>query len=286
LAKHTPLALAVAANVALAIGLLLTSSPAQYLTTTVIRPAQAVLAQVELSGVAELSGTVELTEAGGIVTDSLIRDWRFDDGSGQALTEYVAANNGQLGTTAGVDASDPAWATEGLAFNPTTTENDQVTLGTFFNPGTGGDFSLMVVVHYDTAANNRVAFSQQDGGGTGRSWLGTSGGDQLESFLGGSSRVITSPTIGTGWHTFTVTYDSTADVLYLYLDGANETSFSSLVPESATGLMRFGLSKGDTNDWGDTISYGLFYSKRLVLAEVAQNHAWLKANIGRGITLP
>jgi len=54
-----------------------------------------------------------------IVTDGLVCEYRFDDGSGQVLTDYSGNDyHLQLGSDAeaGGDANDPSWVTEGLSF--------------------------------------------------------------------------------------------------------------------------------------------------------------------------
>ena len=40
----------------------------------------------------------------------MIAQWAFDEGSGQTAADSAGSNDGTLGTTAGVDSSDPAWA--------------------------------------------------------------------------------------------------------------------------------------------------------------------------------
>jgi hypothetical protein len=236
------------------------------------------------SGVAAVSPSLTVE---GLVTDGLISEWKFDEGSGQTLADSVGSNDGTLGTTAGSENEDPAWVTEGLDF-AIGTGDKQVRIPSFFNPGTDGSFSLFIVGHYD-ASNSSVAtlFSQADGPSTGRSWLEINPTDQIRSRIGGGTPTITSPTVSTGWHSFCVTYDGSGN-LRLYLDGGNESLFTSVSPESANGLMRIGISKvAGTGIYNDILSYALFYDKRIVLSEVSQNHTALKAILaGRGVSLP
>src|ERR687897_3703927 len=52
-----------------------------------------------------------------IVQDGLVAEWRFDDGSGQVLTDYSGnGNHGTLGANSSVGADDPTWIPEGLSF--------------------------------------------------------------------------------------------------------------------------------------------------------------------------
>jgi hypothetical protein len=53
-----------------------------------------------------------------------VAEWRFDDGSGQVLTDYVGGFHGRLGSTTGADADDPTWTAQGLNFGG----NDYVSL--------------------------------------------------------------------------------------------------------------------------------------------------------------
>ena len=53
-----------------------------------------------------------------LVTDGLVAEYRFDDGSGQVLTDYSGNDyHLQLGSTSGVDINDPSWVTEGQSFS-------------------------------------------------------------------------------------------------------------------------------------------------------------------------
>jgi hypothetical protein len=50
-----------------------------------------------------------------LVQNGLVAEWRFDDGSGQVLTDHAGGHHGQLGVDAGT-AHDPAWVAGGLSF--------------------------------------------------------------------------------------------------------------------------------------------------------------------------
>jgi hypothetical protein len=52
-----------------------------------------------------------------IVQAGLVVYYRFDEGSGQTLTDHSSnGNSGTLGSTAGADTNDPSWNAEGLSF--------------------------------------------------------------------------------------------------------------------------------------------------------------------------
>ncbi len=51
------------------------------------------------------------------VTTGLIGWWKFNEGTGQVITDYSGnGNHGQLGTTSGADTNDPSWVTGGAQF--------------------------------------------------------------------------------------------------------------------------------------------------------------------------
>lgn len=84
------------------------------------------------------------TPPAGLYATGILREWRFDDGSGQILTDYGPnQRHGQLGTTVGGDAADPAWTAAGLDFDGT---DDHVVLPVTGMPSGNHDFTLQAVV--------------------------------------------------------------------------------------------------------------------------------------------
>lgn len=56
----------------------------------------------------------------GVIRNGLIAYYKFNEGSGQVLRDYSGKGyNGQLGSTAGADASDPTWSSQGLTYTAT-----------------------------------------------------------------------------------------------------------------------------------------------------------------------
>jgi hypothetical protein len=49
-----------------------------------------------------------------ILQDGLVAEWRFDDGAGQQVTDYVGGFHAQLGATASVDSGEPTWSATGV----------------------------------------------------------------------------------------------------------------------------------------------------------------------------
>jgi hypothetical protein len=82
----------------------------------------------------------------GIVQDGLVAEYRFDEGSGQVLTDYSGnGHHGRLGTSGGADADDPNWTSEGLIF--TGANGDHVECDTAGISG-GMARTLIGVAHY------------------------------------------------------------------------------------------------------------------------------------------
>jgi hypothetical protein len=63
-------------------------------------------------------GQVPATEQSGItyltkgLSPVLVARWNFDEGSGQTAGDATGVNDGQLGSTTGVDANDPSWSAD------------------------------------------------------------------------------------------------------------------------------------------------------------------------------
>ena len=80
-----------------------------------------------LTFVAAAMATLVLTSSS--ANAALIANWKLDETSGQVAVDSISSNNGQLGTTAGVDLEDPTINQTGQfakAYNFDSTENDRV----------------------------------------------------------------------------------------------------------------------------------------------------------------
>jgi hypothetical protein len=98
---------------------------------------------------------------GGSGGSSLIAQWAFDEGSGQTAADSAGSNDGTLGTTAGVDSSDPAWACaaggSALDFDGT---DDEVSLsGVTIGNSAAWTISAWIKMGADTA-DQRAIYSE------------------------------------------------------------------------------------------------------------------------------
>lgn len=217
-----------------------------------------------------------------LFTENLVSEWRFDDGSGDTLTDYVGSNDGQLGSAAGADANDPDWVAAGLDF-PTTGDRVQIT-GLTFDPSAGA-WSLSFVGRYDSVqAVDVTLWSQQNGTGTGRSILIIdTTDDTMGSFLSGTETSATQ-TISTGYHHFTLTYNGSGTLTY-YLDGDAGVT-ASATPEAANGAHWIGSNKAGLGEFSDPIAWALYYNAAISEAGNNQNCRHIAAALAaRSVTL-
>lgn len=211
----------------------------------------------------------------GVQQTNLAACWKFDEGSGQTLTDYFNTNDGQLGPTAGSDSEDPTWASTGLEFDDS---NDYVTVPNILNPNT--DFTLMVVFRKDS--NDVTLFHQQDGTGTGRGWLYVDASGNLETFLGNTATEYTSAISNGTWHVGTVRHNS--GTISVILD-TNTPSSASVTVESATGAHIIGIHKAlSLQPFDGGMAWAILYSAALSDSAVNQQVGRLLALVAdRGI---
>ena len=218
-----------------------------------------------------------------IVTAGLIAEWRFDEGAGQVLTDHTGnGHHGQLGSTTGADAADPAWTAQGLSFDG----GDFVEIGDGAGIEGGVARSFLAVVK--TSAAKQFGFE----------WRGDPFNTNFERWAvrRGSGDTVRLEVQGFGFSSglaipastwiFVGGTQSGADTntAVLYLDGASQA-----VTGSATcitdGPIWFGSEQSATVPM--EAAYGLVYNRALSPAEVEQNRQALKSILAaRGITLP
>ncbi len=237
--------------------------------------------------------------AASLVASGLLIEYRFDDGSGTTLTDYVGGFNGTLGTGA---ADRPDWVAAGLDFIPA---NADVVINTTF-PDTNvlGAITICVVANIDTGAafrafigkcltnggsNNPFDFRTSNAatpllilirangsGGVVREYAGqatTLGAYRMYSVVCSDGLVQTAPTFYIG---------SSAQVGSL-VGGGNQ---NGAVTGSSASL-RIGRRPDGAVQMDGIIAYILIYSRALSAGEIAQNYAALQTQLApRGITLP
>ncbi|HOC53867.1 MAG TPA: LamG domain-containing protein [Candidatus Pacearchaeota archaeon] len=158
---------------------------------------------------------------------SLVSEWKLDESNGQNIYDSWNSNSGRLGSTSGVDASDPTWTTNGcakgscLSFDGT---DDYVYLNAFGLSGSKLTFEFWLknsqqsyhqTILGDGSQSNTVGYIfiyRESGGGNivfqfadGTSWRTTS-----SSFFAGADNILVH---------LTITADYTNRILKFYKNG-------------------------------------------------------------------
>ena len=230
-----------------------------------------------------------------LVQDGLIAEWRFDDGSGQQITDY--SGNGfhaQLGTTGSPDSDEPAWSSTGVDCVVSAAANF-ITTNTSAGISGAAPRTVIVVAQCDLAETGFGFFQWVGDGGLDTRWQFHLRGPDAD-FLGWTINsgigfaTSLSPTTNT-WHFLAVTQDNSGldNGLTFYLDASSEASPGFGISIATAGDIVMGplgdsqtgiLKKGK-------FAYALLYDRELSPAEVEQNRQALKSILAsRGITLP
>jgi Concanavalin A-like lectin/glucanases superfamily len=230
-----------------------------------------------------------------ILQDGLIAEWRFDDGSGQQITDY--SGNGfhaQLGTTSGSDTDEPTWSSTGVDCVLSAAEN-LITTGTAAGISGAAARTMIVVAQCDLSELGFGFFQWTGDGGLTTRWqflLRGANADFLGWEINGGIGFTTSlsPTTNT-WHYLAITQDDQGDGdgIVIYLDGASESSPGGGISIDTAGNIAMGpLGAGQTGILKKgKFAYTLLYDRALSPAEVAHNRMALAAILaGRGIMLP
>lgn len=219
-------------------------------------------------------------EALSIIPDGLIAEWRFDEGTGQVLTDYTGnGHHGQLGNTTGSDTADPTWTAQGLSFDG----GDRVACD---NAGISGGVArtLTLVVKTDSQARFGVEWGGTSTNGS-RWTLDRSAAGNLRLDIRGTIFTSTLALPAETW-CFIAATQSGADLntVTLYLDGSAQASGTSGTIDTINPLI-WGQANAVTRIM--EAAYGLVYDRALSPAEVEQNRNALKVILAaRGIMLP
>ncbi|MEM7803194.1 MAG: LamG-like jellyroll fold domain-containing protein, partial [Chloroflexota bacterium] len=117
--------------------------------------------------------------------------------------------------------------------------DDYLKTGFVLNPASS-DFTAALWFKVNDLSVTRSLVQQQDGSGTGRSWLSTNPSGKIETYIGGS-QISSGSTLSTDtWHHAAVTYSG--GTVTLYLDGQVEQAVSR-TPESSNGDLVIGIWK-------------------------------------------
>lgn len=233
-----------------------------------------------LSGLSGLSGVF----GGGFVSSGLVAEYRFDEGSGQVLTDYVGGYHGQLGSGTGADAGDPTWTARGLNFSGGGQYVDLTTLPNL------SSWTIQIVMNAKNpiALTASVAPISRDKNFQ-INWSHPSASFKgAVSFANGSSTYY-SASFGTlvnnTWYCLTGSYASQLLKAYKNRSFANQTATTGTPANEATSA-KMGRLTGLAQDWPGQIAYCLIYNRQLSDAEVAANYDALQARLAsRGVVL-
>jgi hypothetical protein len=206
------------------------------------------------------------------------------------LVFYVDAGNDNSYPGSGTTWSNLAGSNDGTLTNGPTYNSanggsiildgvdDYVTFseGGLSFPNNNDDFTLEVVLKLDAVSPQQTMFQQEDGGGSGRSWLFLRSNNAFSSFLGGSDLLLTSlgtPTVGTVYHVH-VKYES--GVLHIGYNGVWYQSSSRNIDENSTGGFRIGSGKNTSQPTNGNIYCVRVYDRALSASEITQNYNALK----------
>ena len=201
----------------------------------------------------------------GILGDDLLAWFRFDEGSGQVLTDYsLNGNDGELGSTSGSDANDPAWVHDGLDF----ATDDYVTAPNILSPS-ATSFTVLAAVNVTAASIVRGIIGQEDGTGTGAQWLYIeSTAHRLSANIGGFANHTA--TLTAGWHVVAMRKSGTT--ISLFVDGGDKEDFTRTAVACDGGVL-IGTNKGFDWDYDDNIALIAVYDAALTDQQVADNSA-------------
>ena len=167
-------------------------------------------------------------------TDAFVHTWYDQAGSNDAVQE-TAANQPKI-------AENGAFLADGILFDGTNSFM-QTTSG--FALTASDDLSFSVVLQSSNLSATQNVISQENGTGTGRSWLILSS-DDLQTFLGGSGALF--GTFTTNKFLYTSIYDDSAATIDSFNNAATSGSqLTSKSVEAASGAINIGESKTGTN---------------------------------------
>lgn len=246
-------------------------------------------------------GDANFFYAGNGTSGVLVRNAQLNEGSTalpyqkttdlQTVPNMVAGGAAlQLGSTSGVDASDPTRSLSGMVFDAT----DDYLSGVSWHPSLPIGLTIHAVTNTNSAASHY-------------SWIAGDGNDSNSSISGfmfsgstantyyvsasGGGKTFNYTAFENGWHE----YVATSRIGYspvLYKDGFAVLSETS-TPQASTstaGTTEFRVGRVayySSPGFDGTISYVLIYNRALTPKEVRQNHNWLKAQMAQvGVTLP
>jgi hypothetical protein len=221
-----------------------------------------------------------------IVTDGLVfyvdaGNGNSYPGSGGTWSDLVGGNDGSFNNMDDVNNPSNNYDSANggsLVFDGT---NDYVALseGGLSFPNDNADFTCEVVLSLDDITSDQVFFQQENGSGTGRSWIfyrSSANPPVFSSYLGGSENELNSlnnPSTNTIYHLH-VKYES--GTLHIGYNGVWYQSYTKSIDENANGGFRIGSGKSTSAPIDGNIYCVRVYNKALTSDEILQNYNALK----------
>lgn len=223
-----------------------------------------------------------------LVTTGLVADYKFDQGSGQQLTDYTAnAYHGTLGSTAGADTNDPAWSSLGLTF----AIDDYVRIPAGALGGTGAA-TVMAVVRLSGDGNYPHVLGGNPGDSGIRLLFNAAARQpwaRVKNAAAQSTDAVSTTVIALNtWVCLTARFRPGAG-LDIWINGAQDTTAATTIVDRVApteGLIGTdGPAAGQTLP-GD-VAMMVLYNRALSDAELTQNYQALKDRLTpRGVVLP
>jgi len=167
--------------------------------------------------------------------------WKMDENTGTTSTFDSSTNNNTGTLTGSMTASDwiPGKFGSALDFDGS---DDYVSTTSTVNPGTS-DFTLEQWINPTTLTCGCTTFGQEDGSGTGRTWVEVTSGGVVQSFLSGSIQSSGYTTTAKTWLHVALVHNNSANTLSWYINGVPYNQNTGVSVESATGNFRIAASK-------------------------------------------
>lgn len=210
----------------------------------------------------------------------LFAEYRFNEGSGQILTDYISGNNGVLGANGGVDTNDPTWSAQGLQFN-----NSYVNLNNTIRDciSKNKSFAIELVLQAISGTVFASSIASAD-----RFGISASSGVVTVGIFNGTTYIANRRgTLGAGYQHILYQFDASTQTGLLYVNKTVQNNTQELSLNS-TAIARFGASTSGVNPYSGTIAWANIYNiGDITTQELSDSYADLKARLSaRSIFLP
>lgn len=206
----------------------------------------------------------------GLVRKGLVAGWDLRGGSGQTVANMVAGGAAlQLGSTSGVDTSDPTRGLSGMVFDGV---NDYLKTGNIAFPTT---LTVCTTATTNATAPAELAMHNTATNGAFEFWHGA--GDV--SLRGGGTALIYGSGVvqpGIPVNVCATIYNTEASI---YKNAIKVSSGTVISPKGISAPITVGAYPDGQYSFNGTISYVLIYSTALNPRQVRQNHQYLKSSM-------